>query len=91
MFGHQPAVRPSLFSLIKSHNQCRYRYVDIKSSDREPFIKALQKLRPDLKKTVSELDDHLKVLEGDIAELIGRLQHPHIFQELKIKQSNGNS
>lgn len=76
---------------MNHHNQCPYRYVDINSSEREPFIKALQKLRPDLKKTVSELDDHLEVLRGDIADLLGRLQHPHISQELKVEQPNGNS
>lgn len=47
----------------------------IKSNEREPFIQALQKLRPDLKKTVSELDDQLGVLRDDIADLLGRLQH----------------
>jgi len=52
--------------------------VEIKSSDREPFIKALQKLRPDLEKTVSELDDHLKVLKQDIIGLLSRLQHPRV-------------
>ncbi len=67
-----------------------YSYVDMKSSDREPFIKALQKLRPDLKKTVSELDDHLEVLKQDIADLLGRLQHPQISQELKVEQPKGN-
>ncbi|KAK3169321.1 hypothetical protein OEA41_008704 [Lepraria neglecta] len=65
-------------------------YVDIKSSDREPFINALQKLRPDLKKTVSELDDHLEVLKDDIADLLGRLKHPRISQELKVEQPKGN-
>lgn len=64
--------------------------MEIKSSDREPFIRALQKLRPDLKKTVSELDDHLKVLKQDIADLLERLQHPHISQELKVEQPKGN-
>ena len=52
------------------------RYVDIKSSDRDPFIKTLQRLRPDLKKTASELDHHLDVLKDDIARLLGRLQQP---------------
>ncbi len=47
--------------------------MEIKSSDRKPFIKALQKLRPDLEKTVSELDDHLKVLKQDIIGLLSRL------------------
>ncbi len=47
----------------------------IKSNEREPFIQALQKLRPDLEKTVSELDDQLGVLRDDIADLLGRLQH----------------
>ena len=61
------------------------RYVGIKSSDREPFIRALQKLRPDLTKTVSELDHHLEVLKDDIADLLGRLQHPRISQDLKVE------
>ena len=73
-----------------NHNQSKCRYVEIKSSDREPFIKALQKLRPDLKKTVSELDDHLEVLKDDITDLLGRLQHPRISQELKVEQPPGN-
>ena len=60
--------------------------MEIKSSDRKPFIKALQKLRPDLEKTVSELDDHLKVLKQDITGLLSRLQHPRVSQELKVKQ-----
>jgi len=64
--------------------------VEINSSDREPFISALQKLRPDLKKTVSELDDHLEVLKQDITDLLGRLQHPYIFQELKVEQPKDN-
>ena len=54
--------------------------MDIKSSDREPFITALQRLRPDLKKTVSELDNHLEVLKNDITDLLGRLQHPRMSQ-----------
>ena len=70
---------------MKTHSQCCYRYVDIKPSDREAFIKALQKLRPDLKKTISELDDHLEFLKDDIADLLGRLQRPHISQELKVE------
>jgi len=57
--------------------------VEIKSSDREPFIKALQKLRPDLEKTVSELDDHLEILKQDISGLLGRLQYPCVSPELK--------
>jgi len=64
--------------------------VEINSSDREPFIKALQKLRPDLQKICSELDDHLEVLKQDITDLLKRLQHPHISQELKVKQLKGN-
>ena len=64
--------------------------MDIKPSDREPFIKALQKLRPDLKKTVSELNDHLEALKNDIADLLGRLQHPRISQELEVEQPKGN-
>ena len=62
----------------------------MKSNEREPFIKALQKLRPDLKKTLSELDDHFEVLKNDITDLLGRLQHPRISQELKVGQPNGN-
>jgi len=50
----------------------------MKSRERESFIKALQKLRPDLKKTVSKLDDHLEILKDDIADLLGRLQHSGI-------------
>jgi len=61
----------------------------MKSREREPFIKALQKLRPDLKKTVSELDDHLEILKDDIADLLGRLHHPSISQESKVEQRNG--
>lgn len=61
----------------------------MKSREREPFIKALQKLRSDLKKIVSELDDHLKILKDDIADLLGRLQHPGISQESKVEQRNG--
>lgn len=47
----------------------------IKSNEREPFIRALQKLRPDLKKIVLELEDQLEILRDDIADLLGRLQH----------------
>ena len=54
-------------------------------------MKALKKLRPDLKKTLSQLDDHLEVLKDDIADLLGRLQHRHISQELKVEHANGNS
>lgn len=61
----------------------------MKSGEREPFIKALQKLRPDLKKTVSKLDDHLEILKDDIADLLGRLQHPGISQKSKVEQCNG--
>lgn len=50
----------------------------MKSRKRKLFIKALQKLRPDLKKTVSELNDHLKILKDDIADLLKRLQHSSI-------------
>jgi hypothetical protein len=57
----------------------------MKSREREFFIKALQKLRPDLKKTVSELDDHLEILKDDIADLLERLQHPNISQESKVE------
>ncbi len=57
----------------------------MKSRERESFIKALQKLRPDLKKTVSELDDHLEILKHDIADLLERLQHPSISQKSKVE------
>jgi len=42
----------------------------MKSREREFFIKALQKLRSDLKKTVSELDDYLEILKNNIADLL---------------------
>ncbi len=58
----------------------------IKSNEREPFIQALQKLRPDLKKTVSELDDQLGVLRDDIADLLGRLQHTDTSPESGVKR-----
>ncbi len=61
----------------------------MKSRERELFIKALQKLRSDLKKTVSELDDHLKILKHDIADLLERLQYSDISQESKVEQRNG--
>jgi hypothetical protein len=64
--------------------------MDIKASDREPFLEALQKLRPDLNKTISKLDDHLEVLKDDIADLLKRLQKPCISQELKVEQSKGS-
>ncbi len=60
----------------------------MKSRKREFFIKVLQKLRSDLKKTVSELDDHLKILKDDIADLLERLQHLSISQKLKVEQRN---
>jgi len=60
----------------------------MKSRKREFFIKALQKLRSDLKKTVSELDDHLEILKDDIADLLERLQHLSISQKSKIEQRN---
>ena len=65
--------------------------MDIKPSDREPFIKALQNLRPDLKKIISELDDHLEVLKSDVADLLGWLRHPQISRELKVEQPSANS
>ncbi len=55
--------------------------MEIKSSEREPFIKALQRLRPSLQKTVSELEDQLEILKDDIADLLGRLQYTGIPQE----------
>ncbi len=60
----------------------------MKSRKREFFIKALQKLRSNLKKTVSELDDHLEILKDDIADLLERLQHSSISQKSKIEQRN---
>ena len=60
----------------------------MKSREREFFIKALQKLRSDLKKTVSELDDYLEILKNNIADLLKWLQHSSISQKLKIKQRN---
>ncbi len=57
----------------------------MKSKEREFFIKALQKLQSDLKKTVSELDDHLEILKDDIADLLKRLQHSSISQKSKIE------
>ena len=51
----------------------------IKFKEREFFIKVLQKLRSDLKKTVSELNDYLKILKNDIADLLRRFQHLSIF------------
>ncbi len=57
----------------------------MKSRERELFIKALQKLRPDLKKTVSELDDYLEILKDDIADLLERLQHSGISQKSKVE------
>ncbi len=57
----------------------------MKSRKREFFIKALQKLRSDLKKTVSELNDHLKILKDDIADLLERLQHSSISQKSKVE------
>lgn len=60
----------------------------MKSRKRELFIKVLQKLRSDLKKTVSELDDYLEILKDDIADLLERLQHSSISQKSKIEQRN---
>ncbi len=75
-------------SFTKTHYWCWYRFVKMKSRKREFFIKALQKLRSNLKKTVSELDDHLEILKDDIADLLERLQHSSISQKLKIEQCN---
>ena len=60
----------------------------MKSKKREFFIKALQKLQSNLKKTVFELDDHLEILKDDIADLLERLQHSSISQKSKIEQRN---
>jgi hypothetical protein len=55
--------------------------VEIKSSEREPSIKALQRLRPDLQKTVSELEDQLEILEDDIAAYkVGRFDRPKLSE-----------
>lgn len=56
--------------------------MEIKSKEREPFIEALLKLRPELKKTISELDDQLEILKNDIADLLERLLLKNIFGEL---------
>lgn len=61
----------------------------IKSSERKPFIKALQKLRPDLKKTVSELESQLQILKDDIIDLLGRLPQTDISPESKSGLGNG--
>ncbi len=60
----------------------------MKFKEREFFIKALQKLQSDLKKTVSELDDHLEILKDDIADLLEQLHHSSISQKSKIEQRN---
>jgi len=54
----------------------------IKSKERESFIKALLKLRSELKKTISELDDQLEILKNDIADLLERLLLKNIFKKL---------
>lgn len=59
----------------------------MKITEHKPFIKALRELRPDLQKTVSELDDHLEVLKNDIADLLERLQRPGASQESKTEQA----
>jgi len=56
--------------------------VKIKSKERESFIKALLKLRSELKKTISELDDQLEILKNDIADLLERLLLKNIFKKL---------
>jgi len=55
--------------------------VKIKSKERESFIEALLKLRSELKKTISELDDQLEILKNDIADLLERLLLKNIFKE----------
>ncbi len=72
-------------SFTKTHYWYWCRFVKMKSREREFFIKALQKLRSDLKKTVSELDDHLEILKDDIADLLERLQHSSISQKSKVE------
>jgi len=42
------------------------------------------RLRPDLQKTVSELEDQLETLKDDIEDLLGRLQYTGIPQEWKL-------
>ena len=44
----------------------------MKFKERKFFIKVLQKLRSDLKKTVSELNDYLEILKHNIADLLKR-------------------
>jgi len=44
--------------------------VEIKSKEREPFIEALLKLRPELKNIIYELNDQLEILNNDIADLL---------------------
>jgi len=55
--------------------------VKIKSKERESFIEALLKLRSELKKTISELDDQLEILKNDIADLLEQLLLKNIFKE----------
>jgi len=55
--------------------------VKIKSKERESFIEALLKLRSELKKTISELDDQLEILKNNIADLLERLLLKNIFKE----------
>jgi len=56
--------------------------VKIKSKERKSFIEALLKLRSELKKTISELDDQLEILKNDIADLLEQLLLKNIFEEL---------
>lgn len=59
----------NLVPFMKAHLLRWCRYVRIRSSEREPFTQVLQKLRRDLKKTISEIEGQLEVLKDDITDL----------------------
>ena len=65
-----PSVRRSC-SLFHS-------FVTMRSGEQEPFIKALQKLWPDL--TRLDLGDQLEALGDDVGHLLGRLQLARSFE-----------
>ena len=56
--------------VVKIHYWLYFRFVEIKSKEREPFIEALLKLRPELKNIIYELNDQLEILNNDIADLL---------------------
>lgn len=56
------------------------RFVEIRSRERDPFVRALQELRPDLKETLPALQNQLDILKDDIANLLGKLPHMNMFQ-----------